>query len=94
MHDDSNVKNMSNDLNETNKILTIVTKFESEYFQSKSKYNEMDAITMNTDINMKTMSHCYKLLKKNVNDEYPNFDTVKMNENLQKMVNKVKSINL
>ena len=46
----------------------------------------MDAITMNTDINMKTMSHCYKLLKKNVNDEYPNFDNVKMSENLQKMV--------
>ena len=54
----------------------------------------MDAITMNTDINMKTMSHCYKLLKKNVNDEYPNFDNVKMSENLQKMVGKVKSINL
>ena len=49
---------------------------------------------MNTDINIKTMSHCYKLLKKNVFDEYSNFDNVKMNEELQKMVNKVKSINL
>ena len=94
MADDGNVKTMSGDLNETNKILTIVTKFEAEYFQSKQKYNEMDAITMNTDVNIKTMSHCYKLLKKNVSDHLPNFDTVKMSENLQKTATKVKQINM
>jgi hypothetical protein len=60
---DDQVKNMSRDLEETNKILDIVGKFEEEYFQSKQKYNGLDKITMNSDINMKTMCHCYKLIK-------------------------------
>ena len=69
---------MATDLNESNNIRSIVTQFEKEYFQSKAKYHELDALTINSDINAKTMSHCFKLLKKNIVNDYPNFDKIGM----------------
>lgn len=91
--DDSNVHQMKRDLEETTKILEIVAKFEADYFQSKAKYNQLDAITINSDINIKTMSHCYKLLRKNVVVDYPNFDKIGMAANLNKVMSQIKKLN-
>ena len=65
---------MSRDLDEHNKVVEVVGKFEEEYFKVKQKYNEIDKLTLNADINMKTMIHCYNLIKKFVSSEYPKFD--------------------
>ena len=91
--DDSNIHNMKRDLEETNKILAVVSKFETDYLQSKAKYNSLDGITINSDINIKTMSHCYKLLKKNVVVDYPNFDKVGMAENLNRVMSSIMKVN-
>lgn len=48
---------------------------------------------MNSDINMKTMTHCYKLIKQNIYKENPNFDQEKMESNLDAVLKKVKTIN-
>ena len=91
--DDSNIHCMKRDLEETNKILAIVSKFEADYLQSKAKYNSLDAITINSDINIKTMSHCYKLLKKNVVVDYPNFDKIGMAESLNRVMSSILKVN-
>ena len=50
-------------------------------------------MTINSDINIKTMSHCYKLLRKNVVVDYPNFDKIGMAANLNKVMSEIKKLN-
>jgi hypothetical protein len=39
------------------------------------------------------MSHCYKLLRKNVVVDYPNFDKIGMAANLNKVMSQIKKLN-
>jgi hypothetical protein len=84
---------MTKDLDEHNKIVEIVGKFEDEYFAVKKKYNDIDKITLNSDINMKTMIHCYNLLKKAVTSDHPNFDKNQEGAGLTALLDKVKNVN-
>jgi len=84
---------MTKDLDEHNKIVEIVGKFEDEYFVVKKKYNDIDKITLNSDINMKTMIHCYNLIKKFTCTEHPAFDKNQEGTNLAALLEKVKNVN-
>ena len=84
---------MTQDLDEHNKIVDIVGKFEDEYFVVKKKYNDIDKITLNSDINMKTMIHCYNLIKKFAGAEHPDFDKNQEGPGLTALLEKVKNTN-
>jgi hypothetical protein len=84
---------MTKDLDEHHKIVELVSKFEDEYFVVKKKYNHIDKATLNSDINMKTMIHCYNLLKKFTCTEHPNFDSNQEGATLTALLDKVKNVN-
>ena len=60
------VKKLKGSLNEQAEMLKIVKEFEQVYFGSKNNYNKLDGITMNSDITMKSLRHCYKLNTKHL----------------------------
>jgi len=84
---------MTKDLDEHHKIVELVSKFEDEYFVVKKKYNHIDKVTLNADINMKTMIHCYNLIKKFTSAEHPNFDPNQEGAGLTALLDKVKTVN-
>ena len=90
---DDKVKGMAMDLDEHAKVVKIVSKFEDEYFAVKKKYNQIDEHTLNADINMKTMIHCYNLIKKFTSAEHPNFDPNQEGAGLTALLGKVKNVN-
>jgi hypothetical protein len=84
---------MAMDLDEHAKVVKVVSKFEDEYFAVKKGYNNTDEDTLNADINMKTMIHCYNLIKKFTSAEHPNFDPNQEGAALTALLGKVKNVN-
>lgn len=77
------VKKLKGSLNEQAEMLKIVKEFEEVYFAGKGNYNKLDAITMNSDITMKSLRHCFKLNQKHLLKEDPDFDILGMSPKLE-----------
>jgi hypothetical protein len=87
------VKKLKGSLNEQAEMLKIVKEFEQVYFDSKGNYNKLDAITMNSDITMKSLRHCFKLNQKHLMADDPDFDKPNMKDKLDQLYTRVQDTN-
>ena len=87
------VKKLKGSLNEQAEMLKIVKEFEKVYFEGKGNYNKLDAITMNSDITMKSLRHCFKLNEKHLMADDPEFDKPGMKGKLDELYQKVQDTN-
>ena len=88
------VKSMKLKQAEQAKILVIVKDFEQEYFKSKQNYNVLDGITMNSNMTVKSLRHCYKINYKYLNPEDPDWDTIKIGPGLDTMGEEIDKVNM
>lgn len=88
------VKKLKGSLNEQTEMLAIVKEFEKVYFEGKANYNKLDGITMNSDITMKSLRHCFKLNTKHLAKEEPGFDDCGMSAKLEALYKEVQDTNL
>lgn len=87
------VQGMKDRLNDQSKMLVIVKEFEKVYFESKQNYNKLDGITMNSNMTIKSLRHCYKINAKYLHPEDASWDTLQMGGQLDEMGKAIDEVN-
>lgn len=73
---------MESNYQESKQIMELVHAFEEKYNTSKEQVHSFDTTQLDTDVTVKTMKQCYRIVKENLNKIRPNFDKEKMEQNI------------
>jgi len=82
---------MESNYNETKQIMEMVRAFEDKYNTSKEQIHSYDENQLETDVTVKTMKQCYRIVKENLNKLRPNFDKEHMESSIDNLGKEVRT---
>jgi hypothetical protein len=66
--------------------MAIVKEFEQVYTDSKTEFNEFDNIQLTTESRIKVLKQAFHSLKENLFQDYPDFDNLDIEKNIQELI--------